>query len=117
MRCPMRRRSMALFAAVAVALAACSSGGGAATPAPGREGAGPPAASGWAGGGAQAGMKPIRLQLQWFPQAQFAGYFAAKDQGFYADEGLDVTILPGAVEVVPATGGAGAAGGGGGRRG
>jgi len=52
---------------------------------------------------AAAELKPIRLQLQWFPQAQFAGYFAAKDQGFYKDEGLDVTILPGAVEIVPAT--------------
>jgi NitT/TauT family transport system substrate-binding protein len=48
-------------------------------------------------------MIPIRLQLQWFPQAQFAGYFAAKDLGFYAEEGLDVSILPGAVEIVPAT--------------
>ena len=47
--------------------------------------------------------KPIRLQLQWFPQAQFAGYFAALDQGYYEDEGFDVTILPGAVEIVPAT--------------
>ena len=37
----------------------------------------------------------IKLQLQWVPQAQFAGYFAARRQGFYEDEGLDVTILPG----------------------
>ena len=44
---------------------------------------------------------PINLQLQWFAQAQFAGYYAAVDQGFYADEGLDVTILEGAVEIVP----------------
>ena len=49
------------------------------------------------------GLKPIRLQLQWFPQAQFAGYFAALDKGYYRDEGFDVTILPGAVEIVPAT--------------
>src|SRR6185436_3227524 len=98
MRCPMRRRCMALFAAVAVALAACSSGGGAATSAPASE---VPSES--ASASAPAEMQPIRLQLQWFPQAQFAGYFAAKDQGFYADEGLDVTILPGAVEIVPAT--------------
>ena len=48
-------------------------------------------------------LKPIRLQLQWFPQAQFAGYFAALDKGYYRDEGFDVTILPGAVEIVPAT--------------
>ena len=44
---------------------------------------------------------PINLQLQWFAQAQFAGYYAAVDQGFYEDEGLDVTILEGAVEIVP----------------
>jgi NitT/TauT family transport system substrate-binding protein len=41
------------------------------------------------------------LQLQWVTQSQFAGYFAAVDQGFYADEGLDVTILEGAVDIVP----------------
>ena len=45
----------------------------------------------------------IRLQLQWFPQAQFAGYFAAKDKGFYTAEGLDVEILAGGVDIVPAT--------------
>jgi NitT/TauT family transport system substrate-binding protein len=50
-----------------------------------------------------AAKTPIKLQLQWFPQAQFAGYFAALDKGYYADEGLDVTILPGAVDIVPAT--------------
>jgi NitT/TauT family transport system substrate-binding protein len=94
---------MALFAAVAVALAACSSGGGAATSAPASEAPSVSAPSESASASAPAEMKPIRLQLQWFPQAQFAGYFAAKDQGFYADEGLDVTILPGAVEIVPAT--------------
>ena len=32
-------------------------------------------------------LTPIKLQLQWFPQAQFAGYFAALDQGFYKDRG------------------------------
>jgi len=58
-------------------------------------------------GGSPAGSTgtktPITLQLQWFPQAQFAGYFAALDKGFYAEEGLDVKILPGAVDIVPAT--------------
>jgi NitT/TauT family transport system substrate-binding protein len=38
---------------------------------------------------------PINFQSKWFPQAQFAGYFVAQDKGFYADEGLDVTILDG----------------------
>ena len=46
-------------------------------------------------------LVPIKLQLQWVTQAQFAGYFAAVDQGFYAEEGLDVTILEGAVDIVP----------------
>ena len=40
--------------------------------------------------GTPAPLKPVKLQLQWVTQAQFAGYFAAVDQGFYKDEGLDV---------------------------
>jgi NitT/TauT family transport system substrate-binding protein len=43
----------------------------------------------------------VALQLKWVPQAQFAGYYAALDQGFYAEEGLDVTILPGGPDIVP----------------
>ncbi|HWH37475.1 MAG TPA: ABC transporter substrate-binding protein [Candidatus Limnocylindrales bacterium] len=46
-------------------------------------------------------MTPVKLQLQWVTQAQFAGYFAALDQGFYEDEGLQVEILQGAVDIVP----------------
>lgn len=46
-------------------------------------------------------LSPIKLQLQWVTQSQFAGYYAAKDQGFYEDECLDVTILTGAVDIVP----------------
>ena len=46
-------------------------------------------------------LTPVTLQLQWFSQAQFAGYYAALDQGYYEDEGLDVTILEGAVDIVP----------------
>ena len=65
--------------------------------------------------GAQASRRPaaptkMTLQLQWVTQSQFAGYYAAVDKGFYRDEGLDVTIKVGAVEIVPqqvvATGGA-----------
>lgn len=43
----------------------------------------------------------VRLQLQWVAQSQFAGYYAAKAMGFFEDEGLDVTILEGAVDIVP----------------
>lgn len=39
-------------------------------------------------------LESINLQLQWIHQFQFAGYYAAKDQGFYAEEGLDVHIHP-----------------------
>ncbi|MEM7130607.1 MAG: ABC transporter substrate-binding protein [Chloroflexota bacterium] len=46
-------------------------------------------------------MAPVSLQLQWVTQSQFAGYFAAADQGFYAAHCLDVTILEGAVDIVP----------------
>ncbi len=50
-----------------------------------------------------AELTPVRLQLQWFTQAQFAGYYAARDLGFYNDVGLDVTILEGGVDIVPAS--------------
>jgi NitT/TauT family transport system substrate-binding protein len=48
-----------------------------------------------------AELIPVRLQLQWVAQSQFAGYFAALDLGLYEAAGLDVTILEGAVEIVP----------------
>jgi NitT/TauT family transport system substrate-binding protein len=44
---------------------------------------------------------PVTLQLQWVTQAQFAGYYAAINQGFYEAMCLDVTILEGAVDIVP----------------
>ena len=30
-------------------------------------------------------LTPVRVVLQWVPQSQFAGYYAAKDKGFYAE--------------------------------
>ena len=54
--------------------------------------------------GAAAGkLTKVKLQLQWFTQAQFAGYFAAVDQGYYKDAGLDVQILEGGTDIVPQT--------------
>jgi NitT/TauT family transport system substrate-binding protein len=50
-----------------------------------------------------AELTEVTLQLQWFTQAQFAGYYAARDLGFYNDVGLDVTILEGGVDIVPAS--------------
>src|SRR5437879_831641 len=43
----------------------------------------------------------VTLQLKWVTQAQFAGYYAALDQGFYKAENLDVTLRPGGPDVVP----------------
>lgn len=54
-----------------------------------------------AAGNGCAELTPVSLQLQWVTQSQFAGYFAAVDQGFYEDQCLDVTILEGAVDIVP----------------
>ena len=43
----------------------------------------------------------LTLQLKWVTQAQFAGYFVAKDKGFYDEVGLDVTIKPGGPDINP----------------
>jgi NitT/TauT family transport system substrate-binding protein len=43
----------------------------------------------------------VKLQLQWFTQAQFAGYYAAVDQNFYKDAGLNVSIVEGGVDIAP----------------
>ncbi|MEM7322829.1 MAG: ABC transporter substrate-binding protein [Actinomycetota bacterium] len=46
-------------------------------------------------------LDEVTLQLQWFAQAQFAGYYAALDEGLYEARCLDVTILEGGVDIVP----------------
>ncbi|MFD1715830.1 ABC transporter substrate-binding protein [Amnibacterium flavum] len=83
------RRAIAVGAgllASALVLSACSS------PASNEEGA---------GGGGEEELTPVSLQLQWLPQGQFAGYYAALDQGFFEDEGLDVEIIPSGGDIVP----------------
>jgi len=57
-------------------------------------------AVGFAASSAMAAEK-VTLQLKWVTQAQFAGYYVAKDKGFYNDAGLDVTINPGGPDVAP----------------
>lgn len=44
----------------------------------------------------------VTLQLKWVTQAQFAGYYVALDKGFYEEEGLNVTIKPGGLDIAPA---------------
>jgi NitT/TauT family transport system substrate-binding protein len=51
-------------------------------------------------GGADAADE-LTLQLKWVTQAQFAGYYVAKDKGFYDEVDLDVTILPGGPDIAP----------------
>jgi NitT/TauT family transport system substrate-binding protein len=80
----------ALAAATALVLTGCGTGGG-------DNGGG-----GDGGGDSGSGsLTPVTLQLQWVAQAQFAGYYAAVDQGYYEDEGLDVTIQEGGPDIVP----------------
>jgi len=83
------RRVLGAITGVAVAaltLSACSGGGS------------EPAAS-------DADFTPItsvKLQLQWLPQAQFAGYYVALDQGYFEEEGFDdVEVLPSGGDIVP----------------
>ncbi len=40
------------------------------------------------------GADKVRLQLKWQHQFQFAGYYAAQEQGYYRNAGLEVDILP-----------------------
>jgi len=53
------------------------------------------------GGEPAAELTPIKLQLQWLPQGQFAGYFAAVEQGYFEEAGLDVEIIPSGGDIVP----------------
>ncbi|UWQ15807.1 ABC transporter substrate-binding protein [Aliiroseovarius sp. M344] len=43
----------------------------------------------------------VTLQLKWVTQSQFAGYYVALDQGFYTEEDLNVTVLPGGPDIAP----------------
>lgn len=46
-------------------------------------------------------LDEVTLQLQWVTQAQFAGYYVALENGYYEEEGLDVTIQPGGPDIAP----------------
>ncbi len=60
----------------------------------------PAIALGLAATAAQA-QDEVRLQLQWVTQSQFAGYYVALENGYYEEENLDVTILPGGPDIAP----------------
>ena len=48
-----------------------------------------------------ASAEDVKLQLKWVTQAQFAGYYVAQAKGYYEEEGLNVTILPGGPDIAP----------------
>ncbi len=52
--------------------------------------------------GAALAKDKLTLQLKWVTQAQFAGYYVAKDKGFYDAVDLDVEIKPGGPDIAPA---------------
>ena len=47
----------------------------------------------------QQQQMPMRVQLRWLPQAQFAGFYVAKDHEFFRREGLSVSLEPGGPSV------------------
>jgi NitT/TauT family transport system substrate-binding protein len=63
----------------------------------------------WAAAGAgaspakssKAAATKVTLQLKWVTQAQFAGYYAAKEKGYYKQAGLDVRIKVGGPDITP----------------
>jgi NitT/TauT family transport system substrate-binding protein len=65
------------------------------------EGAGDATTAAETGEAMEAEPASVTLQLKWVTQAQFAGYYAALEQGYYEDEALDVTIKPGGPDIVP----------------
>ncbi|MDB5587976.1 MAG: myristoyl transferase [Devosia sp.] len=44
---------------------------------------------------------PLTFQASWINDAEFAGYFAAMDKGYYTEQGLDLTYLSGGPDVIP----------------
>lgn len=84
LRSPNARKRRAIVAAIALVLTAALAACGSDDDEPSAE-----------------GLTPVKLQLQWVAQAQFAGYYAAVAQGFYNDEGLDVSIVEGGPDIVP----------------
>ncbi len=84
------RRALGAIAGVgvaALALSACSGGG---------------SSEQAAADGDFTPLTSLKLQLQWLPQAQFAGYYVALDKGYFQEEGFDdVEVLPSGGDIVP----------------
>lgn len=59
--------------------------------------------SGGSGSGSSksGALQKVTLQLKWLPQSQFMGYYIAQEKGYYKDEGIDISILPGGSDIIP----------------
>ena len=51
--------------------------------------------------GSASAADALTLQLKWVTQGQFAGYYVAKEKGYYDEADLDVTIKPGGPDIAP----------------
>lgn len=90
--------ALAAGAAGALLLAACSGG----SEDTGSQDSGSESGESTESGSQDSGeLTPVSLQLQWLTQAQFAGYFAALDQGYYEEEGIDLDIIESGGDIVP----------------
>jgi NitT/TauT family transport system substrate-binding protein len=78
--------AIVLLSLLAAALAGCGAASG---EPPGSEDAAPRN---------RGALTRVTLQLNWFPEAEHGGYYAALVHGYYRDAGLDVKILPGGPE-------------------
>lgn len=58
---------------------------------------------GWIGGcgTTPATVDQVTVQLSWFHTVEFAGFYAAVDQGYYAAENISVTLKPGSFDTQP----------------
>jgi NitT/TauT family transport system substrate-binding protein len=44
-------------------------------------------------------LRSVTLALNWFPEMEHGGFYAAQAAGYFAEEGLDVKIVPGGSQV------------------
>ena len=82
-----------MLAVAALALAGCGGDD--------EEGGGATTGAGETGEAAEQPKDEVTLQLKWVTQAQFAGYYAALEQGYYDAENLDVEIKVGGPDITP----------------
>src|SRR3954452_13524719 len=79
----MKKKSLLALASIAVAVAALA------------------AALGMSRADATPKLTKVTLQLKWVTQAQFAGYYAAVEKGYYKKLGLDVKLKVGGPDITP----------------